>query len=207
MTKTKNEIIVATKNKGKVAEFEALFAPMGLHVKSLLDLHDAPEIIEDQDTFFGNAEKKARIISSHYNIPVVADDSGLCVDALDGQPGIYSARYAGEQATAKDNNQKLLQALSDLTPSSEGTLSTARFVCAMAYVDTAKDVTILAEGTCEGAISDTLHGEHGFGYDPLFYVPQHHCNMAQLTMEQKNKISHRTNALQQLLEKMKAAKI
>lgn len=208
------EVLIATKNKGKVKEFEVLFAPLGIKVQSLHDVKGVPDIIEDGDTFAANALKKARVVSEALQIPVIADDSGLCVDALKGKPGVYSARYAGEDATDAANNLKLMQKLQELkltplrlendeqTISEIRLLSTARFVCAMALVDAASGLSVQVEGKVEGMITDAPRGEQGFGYDPLFYVPHFGRTMAQLSMEEKNKISHRGEAMRGLIGKL-----
>jgi XTP/dITP diphosphohydrolase len=207
-----NDVWIATGNPGKVQEFAALLAPRGIRVRSLKDLGErAPEIVEDGETFADNALKKATVLSRALGIPVIADDSGLCVDALDGRPGVYSARYAGEHAGDEANNRKLLDELRKLplTPTEivrgEGEppirlLSPARFVCAMAYVDAAGGVTVQAEGALEGMITDTPLGSGGFGYDPLFYIPELNRTTAELTTEEKNRISHRGRALRALMD-------
>lgn len=207
------EVLIATKNKGKVKEFEILFAPLGLNVKSLHDVEGVPEIVEDGDTFAANALKKARVVSEALRIPVIADDSGLCVDALQGEPGVYSARYAGEEATDAANNLKLMHKLRELelaplrqerekSGADVRLLSTARFVCAMALYDPNSGQALQVEGKVEGMITDAPRGEQGFGYDPLFYVPHYGRTMAQLTMEEKNKISHRGEAMRELIVKL-----
>jgi XTP/dITP diphosphohydrolase len=207
-----NEVWIATGNQGKVREFAALFAPRGIRVRSLKDLGErAPEIVEDGETFAENAIKKASALSETLGIPVIADDSGLCVDALDGRPGVFSARYAGVHASDQDNNRKLLAELAalGLTPTviqrGEGLpplrlLSPARFVCAMAFADAVSGETLQTEASVEGMITDTPQGEGGFGYDPLFYIPALGRTTAQLTMEEKNRISHRGKAMRQLMD-------
>lgn len=223
-----NQLLIATKNKGKAAEFSSLFAPLGIEVTSLNDVENAPDVIEDGDTFFANAFKKARTIAETFGLPTLADDSGLCVDVLQGAPGVISARYAGEHASDEENNQKLLQQLSKITPIStisgvdperpsdsissvtvnEPTkrpkcLSTARFVSVLVLYDPNEKSHLHVEGVCEGFIIDEPRGIGGFGYDPLFYIPEAGLTMAQLSMEHKNKISHRGRALQQLLQQLK----
>ncbi|NBI28812.1 XTP/dITP diphosphatase [Chengkuizengella marina] len=195
-------IIVATKNQGKVKEFAKLFAKLNKQVRSLADVGYVPEIIEDGNTFIENAEIKARIIARHLNTTVIADDSGLCVDELNGAPGIYSARYAGEHGNDSLNNKKLLAELSNLNiqPDENGCLSKAQFKCALVLMDPTSDKTIQVEGSCEGWITNQLRGEHGFGYDPLFYLPQYKKTMAELNIDEKNKISHRASALKKLYE-------
>lgn len=187
------DILIATKNKGKVAEFDAFFKSKGLTVTSLLDLDNDIDVIEDGETFEENAEKKATVIGRKTGKPVLADDSGLEVDALNGEPGIYSARYAGPGKDDHANNEKLLQELEAVKKEDR----TARFVCALAVYF--PDGTIkTVRGTCEGLIAEQPAGEHGFGYDPLFYLPQLDKMMAELKKEEKNELSHRANALKRL---------
>lgn len=204
------EIIVATSNEGKVKEFAAMFADEHIAIKSLRDFSGLPEIVEDGATFADNAYIKARTIALSLGVPVVADDSGLCVDALNGDPGVYSARYAGEGATDEHNNSKLLQSLlafsepSSISVNSPHILSRARFVCALCLVDANGHIVAQAQGECEGQIISAPRGNHGFGYDPLFYIPEYGQTMAELTSEQKNRISHRGHALQSLRHAIEA---
>jgi XTP/dITP diphosphohydrolase len=233
-------LVIATRNAGKVREFAHRFGKLGLTVRSLADYDAMPDVVEDGDTFAANAEKKAVTIAQALGLPVLADDSGLCVDALGGAPGVYSARYAGEPSDDTANNRKLLQELQSLrlspeasdergepsvqrAPSAKGSpteagdllaaqalaaagaraLSAARFVCALAVHDPASGETLHAEGASDGWIIDKPLGENGFGYDPLFFVPAYGKTMAQLTMEEKNAISHRAQALDRLLDDWK----
>ncbi|MGJ9383016.1 non-canonical purine NTP pyrophosphatase [Salipaludibacillus neizhouensis] len=184
------EIFIATRNSGKVKEFEAFFQERGLQVKSLLDLPDEIDVVEDGKTFEDNAIKKAETIGKRIGMPVLADDSGLEVDALQGAPGIYSARFAGPKKDDGENNQKLLRELENVRDEDR----TARFVCALAiFFPNGKVQTV--RGTCEGKIGYELMGAHGFGYDPLFKIPNSEQTMAQLEKHEKNKISHRAKAL------------
>ncbi|PYI52187.1 non-canonical purine NTP pyrophosphatase [Paenibacillus flagellatus] len=210
------ELIVATRNAGKTKEFAKLFEPLGILVRSLNDFPDAPDIVEDGETFADNAWKKARTIAEAYGLPALADDSGLCVDRLGGRPGVYSARYAGEGATDADNNAKLLRELGALgepdafDPAAEEAarhtgvrlLSPARFVCALALVDPAEEAPVQVEGSCAGYVIDRPLGEQGFGYDPLFFLPDLGATMAQLPLERKNAVSHRALALRLLQERL-----
>ncbi|MDR9748974.1 XTP/dITP diphosphatase [Paenibacillus taichungensis] len=199
-------IIVATRNAGKVREFAHAFAPLGKEVKSMFDYPELPDVVEDGVTFAENAWKKAKTVGDALVLPVLADDSGLCVDLLDGDPGVYSARYAGEGATDAKNNAKLLEALESLK-SGEDTeqplLSPASFVCALVLYDPATGHKYEAEGTAEGWITAQAAGAGGFGYDPLFYVPEYEMTMAELTLEQKQAISHRGHALRALVSSLK----
>lgn len=199
-------IIVATRNAGKVREFAHAFAPLGKEVKSMFDYPELPDVVEDGITFADNAWKKAKTVGDALGLPVLADDSGLCVDLLDGDPGVYSARYAGEGATDEKNNAKLLEALESLK-SGEDTeqplLSPARFVCALVLYDPATGDKYESEGMVEGWITAEAAGGGGFGYDPLFYVPEYELTMAELTLEQKQAISHRGHALRALVSSLK----
>ncbi|MBD0381640.1 XTP/dITP diphosphatase [Paenibacillus sedimenti] len=206
-----NFVVIATRNEGKVKEFAKLFEPKGYKVRSLADYSDLPEIVESGATFAENARIKAQVISAHLHVPVLADDSGLCVAALDGVPGVYSARFAGEAATDVENNAKLLRELSERpsfaheqTPGSEQPklLSEAAFVCALALIDPVANEIIEAEERCEGYIISEPRGESGFGYDPLFYIPEIGKTMAELTVEEKNEMSHRAKALRQFLDRL-----
>jgi XTP/dITP diphosphohydrolase len=185
------EIFIASNNKGKIEEFRAFFSAKDIAVRSLQDLPEEIDVVEDGETFEANAEKKAQEIGRKFNIAVLADDSGLEVDALNGAPGIYSARYAGAEKNDKANNEKLLQELAG----EEG--RTARFVCALAVYDPERGIKTV-RGTVEGEIGKKAHGTNGFGYDPLFYVTEKGCFMAELNREEKNVISHRARALREL---------
>jgi XTP/dITP diphosphohydrolase len=187
------EVIIATKNAGKVREMETLLGEQGITVKSLLDLDNQIEIDETGISFAENAIIKAEEISKRFNAIVIADDSGLAVDALNGRPGVYSARYAGENASDQENIDKLLIELKGV-PKNE---RTARFHCALAVAIPTKD-TVVFQGECEGVITVEEQGNNGFGYDPVFYVPQFKRTMAELTKAEKNKISHRGQAVKQL---------
>lgn len=212
MTRTydipEHTIIVATKNKGKVKEFAHAFAALGKQVQSMYDYPNLPEVVEDGETFAANALKKAKVVANALGVPVLADDSGLCVERLGGAPGVYSARYAGAQATDALNNAKLLQALQGLQAeeSEHGKeaefLSPAQFVCSLVVYDPATERMVEANGAADGFILPAPRGEGGFGYDPLFYVPEYGKSMAELTVEEKQRISHRGHALQQLIEQL-----
>jgi XTP/dITP diphosphohydrolase len=162
---------------------------------SLLDYSDLPEIDEDCLSFVGNALKKAKVISQVTGLPVLADDSGLSVKALDGRPGVFSARYAGKGATDDQNNQKLLQELKAI-PSDQ---REAKFICSIVlYLPNGTFYT--SEGELPGSMIDEYRGEHGFGYDPMFYMPDRKCTLAQVPEAEKIKFSHRTKALENLLK-------
>lgn len=190
-------VIIATKNQGKAKEFESLFAAKGYEIKTLLDFPDSPDVEETGTTFEENAIIKAEAISKEYKQLVIADDSGLIVDALDGRPGVYSARYAGEDKNDEANTNKVLSELKDV-PENE---RTARFYCALAVASPIQE-TITVSGTIEGIITEQPMGENGFGYDPIFYVKELGKTTAELSKEEKNKISHRANALKALEDKL-----
>jgi len=187
------KIILATKNAGKIREFSQMMGKHEIEVLSLLDINYEDEIEETGVTFEENALIKAREIALQYKTTVVADDSGLSIDALNGAPGVYSARYAGEVRSDMANMDKVLEALKDV-PEDE---RTARFVCALAVVDeSGKEVVV--HGTCEGKIWREKRGSEGFGYDPIFYLPQLNRTMAELSKNEKNALSHRGNAFKKL---------
>nr|WP_253264079.1 XTP/dITP diphosphatase [Geobacillus sp. DSP4a] len=172
-----------------------MFAKRGIDVKSLLDFPDVPDVEETGSTFAENARLKAEAISRRFGCPVIADDSGLVVDALGGRPGVYSARYAGEDKNDARNIAKLLHELEGVPMEQR----TARFHCALAVAIPGRP-TAVVEAACEGYIAEAPRGEGGFGYDPVFYLPEKGKTMAELTPEEKNEISHRAKALAKLDE-------
>ena len=186
-------IVVATSNKGKLKEFEFILKDKYDQILSLKDFDKLPAIIEDGNSFKENAYIKAKIISKHLNTDTIADDSGLVVKALDGAPGIYSARYAGENASDDQNIEKLLQEMKNKDDRE------AKFVCCIAFVSPNGEEKYF-EGECKGDITNRKIGSGGFGYDPVFYLPEYKRTMAEISPELKNKISHRAKALQKLLE-------
>ncbi|WP_404427045.1 XTP/dITP diphosphatase [Ureibacillus chungkukjangi] len=190
------QVVIATKNKGKAKDFEALFSPLGYEVITMFDVAPDMEIEETGKTFEENAILKAETLSRALNKLVIADDSGLAVDALGGEPGVYSARYAGDHDD-EANIVKVLEKL-DGVPEAE---RTARFCCALAIAGPEIE-THTVFGTCEGVILEGKRGTNGFGYDPIFYVPQLNRAMAELTPEEKGAISHRGNAIRKLGEEL-----
>lgn len=186
-------LILASKNKGKIREITTALSSPSLIFKSLNDFPDLPEIVEDGSSFLENALKKARTISQTFDAPVLADDSGLEVDRLDGAPGLFSARFAGPQATDRENNDQLLALLKGL-PESE---RTARFICVLVFYQPSGQ-WLQAQGICEGRIALTPRGDQGFGYDPIFYLPRFRKTMAEISLELKNQISHRARALEKI---------
>ena len=185
------EIVIATRNTGKVRELTALLEHVVEKVTSLREVNSVPEIIEDGDTFRMNALKKARLVSDITRKITLADDSGLEVDGLGGRPGVFSSRYAGENASDKDNIRKLLEELNGISDRK------ARFVCDLALVFPNGE-EIVVEGICDGVILEQPRGEGGFGYDPVFFLPDVNKTMAELTAEEKNLISHRARAIRAL---------
>lgn len=193
------KLILASKNKHKVEEFRRILLPLGWEILPQDTICPDLEIEETGTTFAENAYLKAMGIYHVTGLPTVADDSGLCVDALDGAPGVYSARYAGDGHNSADNNEKLLREMENVPDEKR----TARFVCAICVVFGEDDI-VQCEGACEGAVAHRLHGENGFGYDPLFMVGEH--SFAELDGSAKDAISHRGRALAALYEKMKDRK-
>ena len=188
------KLIIATNNQGKVREFKAMLTPLGYEPVSLKDAGIVAEVAEDDDTFEENAHKKARAIYELCGCPVIADDSGLQVDFLGGAPGIYSARYAGEDATDKERCEKILSELEGVDES----MRSARFVCALyCIIDEEREYSVT--GTLEGFIGTEMRGENGFGYDPIFMVDEER-SLAEMSAEEKNGISHRAAALKQLTD-------
>lgn len=197
-----SELVVATGNQGKLNEISQLLAPLNITVRGQKDFA-IPEIEETGLTFVENAILKARNTCAHTGKPALADDSGIEVDALDGAPGIYSARYAGVGAHDAANVDKLLKALHGVPEQAR----TARFQCVMVYLRHPNDPTpIICQGTWEGRIALAPTGDNGFGYDPVFWVPQHQCTAAQLSPAVKNSLSHRGQALQKMLAALQQAR-
>ncbi len=195
------ELVLASGNKGKLAEFQRLLDGLDVQIHSMKDYPEIGEIVEDGSTFAENALIKARAVCKATGKPAMADDSGLAVDALNGAPGIYSARFAGEQRSDADNNAKVLQLMETVADADR----TARFFCVIAIVlPDGREYTV--EGTCEGTILHALRGEGGFGYDPLFYVESMNKTFAELTMEEKNRISHRGHANRKAVEIIRGLK-
>lgn len=193
-------LIVATKNPGKVREFKEILEPLGFEVVSQTEAGVSLDVEETGTTFAENAALKARAIYQATGCATVADDSGLAVDALDGAPGVYSARYAGEGASDAERNQKLLHALADVPKGKR----TAQFICAIHLILPTEGSTpeeITAHGECPGVIGFAPRGENGFGYDPLFYVANGK-SFAELSAEEKNQCSHRARALAQMTREL-----
>lgn len=195
MNRIIKELVIATRNKGKFREFSFLLKDEFEKIYSLNDFDSLPEIRETGETFSENAYLKASVTASSLNKPVLADDSGLVVNSLGGEPGVFSARYAGPDATDSQNIEKLLLKLGDSNN------RTASFVCSLCLIIPGHD-PVEAEGRCDGIITKERKGNAGFGYDPVFYVPELNKTMAELSDSQKNSISHRYRAIQELRKKI-----
>ena len=184
-------LVLATGNPHKAQEIQESLKGMGIQILTLKDFPDAPEVEEDGETCQDNAIKKAKAIAGHTGHWALADDTGLEVAALDGRPGVYAARYAGEDATYEDNCKKMLQELQGIPADQRG----AKFITVIALVDP-KGNTQVVEGMLEGTITTSFRGTQGFGYDPVFYVPAKGKTLAEMSLQEKNQISHRALALQ-----------
>ncbi len=189
------QLLIATRNQGKVRELRDLLSPMGISVLSLADIKNAPAVVEDGLTFRANAAKKAVELAQFTGAPVMGEDSGLEVDALDGRPGVFSARYSGENATDEQNNDKLLQELAGVPMERRR----ARYRSAIAFADP-HDLIDVVEGSCEGVITTERRGQNGFGYDPLFLIPQYQKTFGELPLEVKQTLSHRAQAFRLFLK-------
>jgi XTP/dITP diphosphohydrolase len=193
-----DQLVLASNNAGKLREFSALLAPLNIRVLAQRDL-DVPECPEPHCTFLENALEKARHASRVTGLPALADDSGLCVEALGGMPGVLSARFAGEPSSSERNNRLLVERMRD-EPNRR-----AWYTCVLVLTRHAEDPQpLVAEGVWYGEVRAQPAGEGGFGYDPHFWLPTHGCTVAELPVEEKNRISHRGQACQQLLAKLRA---
>lgn len=193
-----NKVVLATGNKGKVKELASMLSGLGIEV--LAQNHFAvSEVAETGSTFVENAIIKARHAAKETGLPAIADDSGLAVEALGGQPGVYSARYSGKQATDQSNIDKLLTELTNVPKGKRQ----AQFICVLVFMRHADDPTpIICQGEWAGEITTEQQGENGFGYDPVFWVEEQNCSSAQLSPEQKNSLSHRGKALKLLITQL-----
>jgi XTP/dITP diphosphohydrolase len=190
------KVVLASGNPGKVREIGAMLKELDIEVVPQSQF-DVPEAEETGTTFVENAIIKARNAARHTGLPAIADDSGIEVDALKGAPGVYSARYAGPKASDEDNNAKLLKALEGIPEEQRS----ARYQAVLVYMRHADDPTpLISQASWEGRILTAPRGEHGFGYDPIFFVPSHDCASAELSPETKNSLSHRGKALRHLVE-------
>ncbi len=192
------KLLLATKNQGKVHDLQELLKDLGIQVLSLADVPDMPDVVEDGDTFTANARKKAEEIHQATGLPVLADDSGLCVDALNAAPGVHSARYAGDVCDDEANNHKLL---SELASIQEMSRRGAEYVCVLVYRDQEREW--IEEGTWRGFITPSPRGKNGFGYDPLFALDvEDSQTSAQLSLEAKNRLSHRYQAMKKMKKRL-----
>ncbi|PLX47308.1 MAG: Non-canonical purine NTP pyrophosphatase [Desulfobulbaceae bacterium] len=188
-------IVLATRNKGKIKEFQKILKDYPVDLKSLDDFGPIPEAVEDGATFDDNAYKKAHFTAKVLGLPAISDDSGLTVEALDGRPGVHSARYAGDKATDQDNIDKLLDEMAGVSNRK------AAFECVIS-IAVPSGPALTYEGRCEGEISSEPRGDSGFGYDPVFYYPDFDKTFAEASMEEKNKVSHRGRALAEVAAEM-----
>lgn len=184
-------LVLATRNQGKISEFKGLLSGFEIETKSLRDFGPLPAILEDGETFEDNAYKKAYFTAKMLGFPTIADDSGLTVEALGGVPGVHSARYAGEGATDEENNLKLLKAMKGAGNRK------ATFECILA-IAVPRGPALIYEGRCDGEIARELRGENGFGYDPIFYYSPLKKTFAQMSQQEKNRVSHRGKAMAEL---------
>jgi XTP/dITP diphosphohydrolase len=201
-------LVFATRNRGKLVELHELLADVPVDIVGVVEAQqllgrDIPDVVEDAETFLGNAAKKARAVATLTGWPALADDSGLEVDALDGAPGVYSARWAGQHGDDAANNAKLMRAMADVAPE----LRTARFRCALVLADPAGalgDELLTSDGAVEGTILDAPRGSGGFGYDPLFFCPEIGQTFAEAGVGPKGHISHRARAMAALAPRLRA---
>jgi XTP/dITP diphosphohydrolase len=184
-------LVLATRNEGKISEFKRLLADFNIEIRGLDDFGPVPAVEEDGETFEDNAYKKAAFTAKVLGLPALADDSGLMVKALGGMPGVHSARYAGEGAPDEANNLKLLNAMEEV----EGREATFECIIAIAVP---RGPALIYEGTCDGFVTHHVTGSGGFGYDPVFYYPPLGKTFAELTSEEKNRVSHRGKAMSEL---------
>ncbi|HEY2903463.1 MAG TPA: RdgB/HAM1 family non-canonical purine NTP pyrophosphatase [Polyangia bacterium] len=200
------KIVVATRNRGKLVEIVKLLGGLpggpAFELLTIDEVAPGAALREDEDTFEGNALAKARQAADATGLPAIADDSGLEVDVLGGAPGVWSARYAGEPSDDANNNAKLLQALASVPAAQRS----GRYRCVAAFVDRARGIEIAETGACEGMILDAARGDGGFGYDPLFLVPNLGKTMAELSLQTKNEISHRAAAFRALAARLGAGR-
>jgi XTP/dITP diphosphohydrolase len=195
------KLVVATRNRHKVHEIAVLLAEAGLDFDAVTidEVAPAVELLEDEDTFAGNALAKARQASVACALPAIADDSGIEVDALGGAPGVRSARYAGEPCDDGRNNEKMLREMAQVAAERR----TARYRCAAAYVDVARKQEVVRSGACEGVLLTEARGAGGFGYDPLFFIPSLGRTMAEIDLAEKNRLSHRAVAFRALAQALR----
>jgi XTP/dITP diphosphohydrolase len=199
MNSAKNTtLILASRNRKKLREIAELLTGLNVELVSAADFPEAPEVEETGQTFAENAALKAGTVAAATGLWTIADDSGLAVDVLDGAPGVYSARYAGEQSDDRQNNEKLLAQLRDVPDERRG----AQFVCCLALADPAGQIRVQVEGRCRGQLLHEPRGQNGFGYDPLFWIPEYRKTFAELTLTAKSVLSHRARAFEKLIPRL-----
>jgi len=199
MTETApNEIVLASRNRGKLAEIVEMLKPHGIHVRAVDEFPDVPDVVEDSETFAGNAAKKASETAQVLTRWTIGEDSGLMVDALSGAPGVHSARFAGEPSDDERNNQKLRDELDGVPPEKR----TAQYVCHVAVADETGTIRLQEEATCCGRIVEESRGTGGFGYDPLFLIPEYHRTFGELPPVVKRHLSHRARAFERLIPRL-----
>lgn len=191
-------IVLASRNRKKTGEMADLLAPLGIRLMCVADFQDVPEVIEDGLTFAANATKKASQTAPIVKHWTIGEDSGLMVDALDGRPGIYSARYSDPGATDERNNQKLQQELTGVPPERRG----AGYVCSVALADPTGTIRLTSEDRCRGRMIDEPRGNNGFGYDPYFLIPEYHRTFGELSSTVKQHLSHRARAFEKFIPQM-----
>lgn len=194
------QLMIATANAHKVAEFKQMLEPLGFEIQSLLDLPAPIDIEETGTSFEENALIKARCIYEQLHIPVISDDSGLAVNAMNGEPGIYSARFMGYDTSYELKNKAIIERVKQSDDKG------AQFICAIAYIEATGKEHVFT-GVVEGSITETIIGEQGFGYDPIFYYPPFETTLANVSEEQKNSVSHRSRALTKLIDYMKGTSL
>ena len=199
------KLVVATRNRHKVREIAVLLAEAGLELTAVTIDEVAPhaQLVEDEDTFEGNALAKARQASAACGMPAIADDSGIEVDALGGAPGVRSARWAGEPCDDGRNNEKMLHEMASVPAEKR----TARYRCAAAFVDVARETEVVRPGACEGLLLSEARGTGGFGYDPLFFIPSLGRTMAEIDLAEKNRLSHRAVAFRALAQALRELEV
>ncbi len=193
-----HQLVLATKNRDKIREIQEILSDFSIEIKTLEDFPDMPDVVEDGQTLEENAIKKARSFHQFTGLPALADDTGLEVDALNGAPGVYSSRFAGENASYADNREKLLREMSAVPDEARG----AQFRCVVAFVNA--DQVLTVEGIVRGTITRVPSGSGGFGYDPIFFVPELGRTFAEIDLETKNKMSHRGIAFRKMKEKLQS---
>ena len=190
------QVVLGSRNPGKAREIAALLNPLGIELLSVTEFPDVADVVEDGSSFEENASKKARETALAVNCWVIAEDSGLAVDALGGAPGIYSARFSGEGATDEKNNQKLIQELEGVPDAKRG----AKYVCHVAVADATGEVRLNVECECRGWITTEPRGSNGFGYDPYFLIPEYHQTFGELSPLVKKVLSHRARAMRSVTQ-------